>query len=128
MHWIPLSFLLPSVPHTHRRWTTVAVDVYSRLVSRNWAILRPLCMLTGQMQYNAIQLGLRHRSSFLTSTDRSHFDVEKEFENDIKVTLWGVTLGLILDIVSFLEPELFMIDYPRDELSGLGLSMSPSMP
>ena len=46
-----------------------------------------------------------------------------------KLKLWGLSLGMTLDLIAYMHPpsQPFGMDYPRDEVTGLGTSIAPSM-
>ena len=46
-----------------------------------------------------------------------------------KLKLWGLSLGMTLDLIAYMHPPStpFGMDYPRDEVTGLGTSIAPSM-
>jgi hypothetical protein len=84
------------------------------------------------MQFNAIMLdpatesesshggrGEKQGLIFETSSGRGRGQLK----------LWGLSLGMTLDLLAFMEPPSspFSIDYPRDEVSGMGISIAPSM-
>ncbi|KAH8120617.1 hypothetical protein DFH11DRAFT_1696436 [Phellopilus nigrolimitatus] len=146
LHWIALASLLastsrPDVSHKDstfgaRRWTTVTVDVSSRLAPRNSNVLRVLVrMLIGSMQFNAILLD--PNSSSTVSTENTGAPKPISEKDVVKNTgrkrealkLWGLSLGMTLDLIAYMKPSSssFAEDYPRDEVTGLGTSIAPSM-
>lgn len=154
LHWIPVSCLLASTTSSdkrrlrmpRRRWTTVTVDVASRLTPRNSIWLRWIVrVLLGSMQFNAILLDPASDSSS-SAVPQSSSDgasgpasdsekaqlIQKEKTTKAKqetLKLWGLSLGMTLDLIACMQPpsKPFGLDYPHDEVSGLGTSIAPSM-
>ena len=141
LHWIPISSLVASASTNaslsskntagSRRWTTVTVDVSSRLTPRNSTFLRLVVrMLLGSMQFNAILL---ESPSSQAASEKSGPDSEKAVERPNEprevLKLWGLSLGMTLDFIAYMHPPSspFSVDYPRDEVTGLGTAIAPSM-
>ncbi|KAI5124404.1 hypothetical protein M0805_008288 [Coniferiporia weirii] len=137
LHWIPLASLLASTSvgasrsrknaHGTRRWTTVTVDVSSRLAPKQSTTLRLLVrVLLGSMQFNAILLD--PQSPNASSDVASEKPVENVGEKEV-LKLWGLSLGMTLDLIAYMHPSSspFSDDYPRDEVTGLGTNIAPSM-
>lgn len=142
LHWIPISSLVAgaatdaSLPRQKsagaRRWTTVTVDVSSRLTPRNSIFLRlAVRMLLGSMQFNAILLESPSSQGAASekSGPESEKAVEKHNERGEVLKLWGLSLGMTLDLIAYMHPPSspFSVDYPRDEVTGLGTTIAPSM-
>lgn len=146
MHWIPVGSLLAStITNTYpthsiaaarqkleqqrRQWTTVTVDISSRLAPRRATLLRlGVRLLIGSMQFNAILLDPA------TESDPSHDEKSEkrtlEFDSGHRhqqLKLWGLSLGMTLDLLAFMDASPFAADYPRDEVTGMGISIAPSM-
>lgn len=121
----------------------MTVDVSSRLAPRHSTVLRLLIrMLLGSMQFNAILLDSSSSSSSVSQFPASsgptsekalkaQSDNEKgRFESKSEqLKLWGLSLGMTLDLIAYMHPSSapFAADYPRDEVTGLGTSIAPSM-
>ncbi|EJD04422.1 uncharacterized protein FOMMEDRAFT_140381 [Fomitiporia mediterranea MF3/22] len=138
LHWIPLSSLLASASidgpkpkkgtRSARQWTNVTVDVASRLTPRHSTTLRLIVrMFLGSMQFNAILLESTETSEALRP-DGEKAGAESEQRREI-LKLWGLSLGMTLDFIAHMHPASspFSVDYPRDEVTGLGTSIAPSM-
>ena len=142
LHWIPLSSLLASAKTKSlgrtrdatgtRRWTTVTVDVSSRLTPKNSTFLRLFVRtLLGSMQFNAILLEPDSESQSRHIDEKSGFESQEVFDRGRQqetLKLWGLSLGMTLDFIAYMHPSTsFSEDYPRDEVTGLGTSIAPSM-
>lgn len=115
-----------------RRWTTVTVDVSSRLTPKNSTFLRLFVRtLLGSMQFNAILLDPDHSEPRSVHPDeKPPFDSQETFDRGRQETLklWGLSLGMTLDFIAYMHPSTsFTEDYPRDDVTGLGTSIAPSM-
>ncbi|KII93710.1 hypothetical protein PLICRDRAFT_35931 [Plicaturopsis crispa FD-325 SS-3] len=93
LHWTPLHSL--ASPYAAPQWSTVTVDAASRLAPRHSTALRLLVrVLVGSMQFPAIILN--------PSTEG---DVEKGRRRALeRLKLWGLSLGMTLDLMSFMVP------------------------
>lgn len=81
LHWIPLTSLVSANPQP--RWSNVTVDAASRLAPKHSTALRLLVrVLIGSMEFPAIVLENR------TSTH--------------VLKLWGLSLGMTLDLMSYM--------------------------
>ncbi|OCB91187.1 hypothetical protein A7U60_g1595 [Sanghuangporus baumii] len=146
LHWIPLSSLVagvsadtpvPSRPRATpgaRRWTTVTVDVSSRLTPRKSTFLRlAVRMLLGTMKFNAILLESSSSQNGTSESEKPGPDSEKAIERQNGrrevLKLWGLSLGMTLDLIAYMHSPSspFSVDYPRDEVTGLGTVIAPSM-
>jgi len=157
LHWIPLSSLLASTSSSKhsteqtkrpsRKWSTVSVDISSRLAPRHSTIFKLVMRtLLGGMEFNAILLD--PSSSFGDGLVGPNSDGNRTFPSDSekavassargwvktggegeKLKLWGLSLGMTLDLIAYMHPPStpFGMDYPRDEVTGLGTSIAPSM-
>ncbi|KLO20458.1 hypothetical protein SCHPADRAFT_897738 [Schizopora paradoxa] len=130
-----------------RQWSTVSVDISSRLAPRHSTVFKLVMRtLLGSMEFNAILLD--PSSSFgdgvvgpISDEKRAHSgDSEKAVATSAggwvrsggsgeKLKLWGLSLGMTLDLIAYMHPpsQPFGMDYPRDEVTGLGTSIAPSM-
>jgi hypothetical protein len=107
LHWTPLSSLI-----TPDEWSCVTVDAASRLAPKHSASLRLLVrMLVGSMQFPAIVLEPSSTSIDTTATTASSFIPHSILEKGIqppnhsrpeKLKLWGLSLGMVLDLLSFM--------------------------
>lgn len=141
LHWVSLPALLASTSakprRDRRRWTSVTVDVSSRLAPRHSTVLRVLVrMLVGSMQFNAIRLDpLQTTTTFSTSHDdekrqqREAGTWGKVSEKREDLKLWGLSLGMTLDLMANMRPVASspLADYPCDDVTGVGASIAPSM-
>ena len=102
-------------------------------------------MLLGSMQFNAIILepssssssvstfpaspGPNSEKALLTQSDNEKGRFAADIRSDEQLKLWGLSLGMTLDLISYMHPPStpFSADYPRDEVTGLGTSIAPSM-
>ncbi|TDL28764.1 hypothetical protein BD410DRAFT_781296 [Rickenella mellea] len=131
LHWIPLASLLASTTSPRRdrhRWSSVTVDVSSRLAPRHSTVLRLIVrMLVGSMQFNAIRLDPLNPTSPLEEKDVGAWGKRPEKTRDLK--LWGLSLGMTLDLLAHMNPSSsdFLADYPRDEISAMATNIAPSM-
>lgn len=112
-------------PYGSRRWTTVTVDVSSRLAPRQSSAFRIIVrMLLGSMQFNAILLESH------SSTGETLISEKRALEDKHQaLKLWGLSLGMTLDLIACINPTSspFAEDLPRDEVTGLGMDIAPSM-
>ena len=146
LHWIPLSSLVAGVSTDSsssprkmpgaRRWTSVTVDVSSRLTPRNSTFLRlAVRLLLGSMKFNAILLESPSLQDTPTKSEKTGPDSEKAISGSggngrpEVLKLWGLSLGMTLDLIAYMHPPSspFSADYPRDEVTGLGTAIAPSM-
>jgi len=87
LHWTPLStFVSPNPPPM---WSTVTVDAASRIAPKHSAVLRLLVrVFLGTMQFPAIVLQPSHD--------------QKHFTPNTRLKLWGLSLGMTLDLMSYM--------------------------
>ncbi|KAK4683727.1 hypothetical protein P7C73_g6503, partial [Tremellales sp. Uapishka_1] len=109
VHWIPLSSLTP--PFSATQWSHIEIDISTRLSPRNklarWALRR----LVGKMQFGCVLLP--DEPDYVAEG----FDVNDEFEDPPEggsgswwnhdegkrmLRLWGLTLGMSLDLLAHL--------------------------
>ncbi|KAG5648233.1 hypothetical protein DXG03_006190 [Asterophora parasitica] len=103
LHWTPLAPLVD--PAKPPRWSTVSVDAASRLAPKHSTALRLLIrLLIGSMEFPAIIL---HTPGTAPLTDAKQHDVLEEGvprqpyrQQDLK--LWGLSLGMMLDLMSYM--------------------------
>lgn len=143
LHWIPIASLLASSSpgpsrslkniSGSRKWTTVTVDISSRLAPKQSTMLRLLVrLLLGSMQFNAILLDPSSPGSEIQTnlSEKMGIDTEKANINDRKeiLKLWGLSLGMTLDLIAYMHPSSsYSADYPRDDVTGAGTNIAPSM-
>jgi hypothetical protein len=111
LHWIPLASLVS--PISSPKWSSVTVDAASRIVRRNSTALRVLIRaLVGSMQFPAIIIEpgpsppissarsdpLQEGKKKLTSP---HDVIEKGYSPKV-LKLWGLSLGMTLDLMSYM--------------------------
>jgi hypothetical protein len=105
LHWIPLSALVS--PISTPKWSSVTVDAASRIAPRNSAALRYLIRaLVGTMQFPAIVLEPTSSSSPPSDKNQKkltnpHDVIEKGFSPKT-FKLWGLSLGMTLDLMSYM--------------------------
>jgi hypothetical protein len=110
LHWTPLSTLANAKP----LWSYVTVDIASRLAPKNSAILRVLIRaLIGSMQFSAV---------VLKSDDRREKN-ENNFDGPVK--LWGLTLGMTLDLLAHMNSA--PVPGPSEMNEMLPRTAAPSM-
>lgn len=121
LHWIPLSTLISSTPS----WSTVDVDISSRLAPKNSVLRNVVQLLVGKMRFDAIVLNDRPSAYGPTKTKRNGYTVlsaanEKydpkgySWNNEgEELRLWGLTLGMTMDLISHLK-----VPFSRDGLEG----------
>ncbi|KAF8559308.1 hypothetical protein OG21DRAFT_1503209 [Imleria badia] len=134
IHWTPLETLVSAVlPETvglvdsRGKWSSVTVDAASRLTPRHAAILKLLVrVLIGSMQFPAILLNLQDSDllpspplptsasySALTQdvlekgvvSDKVAPEKKKKSSSDHQLKLWGLSLGMTLDLMANMVPE-----------------------
>ncbi|KIJ45608.1 hypothetical protein M422DRAFT_778821 [Sphaerobolus stellatus SS14] len=93
LHWIPLSALADH----ETVWSHVRVDVASRLAPRHSWIKILVRILVGSMQFSAIVL-----DPSLTGR-QSRKDDRTVSRRKPKLKLWGLTLGMTLDLLAFMH-------------------------
>jgi len=93
------------------RWSNVAVDAASRLAPRHSTALRLLVrLLVGSVEFPAILLDSQPAptSCSQTSTTQSVFEkifsTQSKSQNQQQLKLWGLSLGMTLDLLSYMVP------------------------
>ncbi|KAM5532774.1 hypothetical protein V8D89_013571 [Ganoderma adspersum] len=126
LHWVPLAALLPRPVGDGPRWSSVSVDASSRLAPRHSTILRLLVrLLVGSMKFPAILIpagSLPPTSSEVTDEKvidakraqlegngpspmkRQHSFRSRHGHDDETLKLWGLSLGMTLDLLAHLAP------------------------
>ncbi|KAI0067935.1 hypothetical protein BV25DRAFT_893271 [Artomyces pyxidatus] len=129
LHWIPLSALYPSPSGadgalTQPLWSTVTVDAASRLAPRHSTALRLLMRaLVGSMQFPALILtppspppqlldeksGRRSLEAEAGILNPALHPVQASFASRGEWTqtlkLWGLSLGMTLDLLAYMSPS-----------------------
>ncbi|KAF9015032.1 hypothetical protein BDQ17DRAFT_1340371, partial [Cyathus striatus] len=107
LHWTPLSSLVS--PFTPPKWSTVSVDAASRLTPKHSSALRVLVrILVGSMEFPAIVLEPTDASNPITGEKLTHDVLEKGIppttprRRPQKLKLWGLSLGMTLDLMSYM--------------------------
>ncbi|KAI0257331.1 hypothetical protein BJV78DRAFT_1161781 [Lactifluus subvellereus] len=147
LHWVPLNALYPertgSNTISQPLWSTVTVDTASRLTPRHSRVLRPLMrVLVGSMQFPALVL-----SNAASPTSGSLY--EKSLRRSLQaeagtlnpalhpasaslyprvnnaepqaLKLWGLSLGMTLDLLSYMSPTpgVPLTPWDSDKLMGV---------
>ncbi|PVF96388.1 hypothetical protein CPB86DRAFT_787013 [Serendipita vermifera] len=122
LHWTPLSSLINTKP----AWSTVDVDISSRLAPRDSIVRSLVQLLVGSMRFDAIVLNGRGHSSnskgliregykkregfnFVTiESSNERYDPSKKEKrqtdkDDEDLRLWGLTLGMTMDFLSHMK-------------------------
>ncbi|KAH9968746.1 hypothetical protein BC827DRAFT_1121097 [Russula dissimulans] len=147
LHWVPLNSLYPERigPNSFSRpiWSTVTVDTASRLAPRHSRILRPLMhVLVGSMQFPALILS---NTALATTGSLDDKLVRRSLEaeagalnpalhpasaslypriNNVEsqaLKLWGLSLGMTLDLLSYISPTpgVPLTPWDSDKLMGV---------
>lgn len=113
-HWIPLSLLYTPKP----KWGTTSVDISSRLAPKSPLVRWVLRALVGKMDFKCILLPndpvavaeydendeeanlLADASNYGTEKAGSHIARVEEGRARPELRLWGLTLGMTLDLLS----------------------------
>ncbi|KAI0308023.1 hypothetical protein B0F90DRAFT_1832053 [Multifurca ochricompacta] len=146
LHWVSLNTLYPerTSPDTISQplWSTITVDTASRLTPRHSRILRPLMrVLVGSMQFPALVLS-NAAPTISGSIDekflRRSFETESGALNPAlhpasaslyprvthagpqAIKLWGLSLGMTLDLLSYMSPTpgVPLTPWDSDKLMG----------
>ena len=119
LYWTPLSTLVSH--NAPPKWSTVTVDAASRIAPKHSAILRFLVrILIGSMQFPAIVI----QPSDTPRSQKLHDNLEKVIlPRYNRLKLWGLSLGMTLDLMSYMILPTNVRDrtLPRD-------SPTPSSP
>ncbi|CED83272.1 ATP-dependent RNA helicase pitchoune [Phaffia rhodozyma] len=124
LHWIPLETLLPP-----SQWAVISISLSPRLSPRNMLVRRFIHLFVGSMQYGAIALPDKPSATAegwvrddvspeveaggedwtqTVGTFEHWFGVGKKKargERETGLRLWGLTLGMTLEFLSFLIPS-----------------------
>lgn len=139
LHWTPLANLVARRP----TWSTVTVDISSRLAPKHPVVRNAIRLLLGSMKFDAIVLNAddalrfgwskRRRTAgldwgFLDEPDAKHLK-ESAPDGEEKLRLWGLTLGMTLDLVGHMKmpfPQPSALPSP-DGFIGAEMVLAPSM-
>jgi hypothetical protein len=106
LHWTPLASLVFPYP----RWSNVAVDAASRIAPRHSTALRVLVrLLVGSMEFPAILLEPQATPAPVTQDTlekgSSPQSQTTSLQNQQQLKLWGLSLGMTLDLLSYMVPS-----------------------
>ncbi|KAI8990590.1 hypothetical protein BD414DRAFT_413673 [Trametes punicea] len=131
LHWVPLSALLPRPMGDGPRWSTVSVDASSRLAPRHSTVLRLLVrLLVGSMKFPAILIPAspypspsplpENADEKVIDAKRAHVESagpapplkrehslnlrQRRSQGDETLKLWGLSLGMTLDLLAHMSP------------------------
>ena len=118
LHWTPLASLVSL--HKPPKWSTVTVDAASRIAPRHPAILRFLVRIfIGTMEFPAIILQPSQPPPTVDPrSSKKHDILEKGIPSHPRVPydqlkLWGLSLGMTLDLMSYMILPLSVEDRHR---------------
>ncbi|KAJ7785916.1 hypothetical protein B0H16DRAFT_1488458 [Mycena metata] len=103
LHWTSLASLVSA--HTPPKWSTVTVDAASRLAPKHSTALRLLVqVLVGSMEFPAIivQPSAPPSVTLDGKPNITHDVLEKGMGRPQKLKLWGLSLGMTLDLMSYM--------------------------
>lgn len=121
LHWIPLARLAVAKP----TWSSVTADISIRMAPRYPFLRRIIRLLLGSMRFAAIVLNEPRATT--TSAKGKERATEPAPSQDI-LKLWGLTLGMTLDLLALLHPPRRPKLPLEPDADGLiGLDMAPSM-
>lgn len=140
LHWVPLAALLPRPVGNGPRWSSVSVDASSRLAPRHSTVLRLLVrLLVGSMKFPAILIpggclssspsevadekAIDARRAQLEGNGpspmkRQHSFRSRQGRDDETLKLWGLSLGMTLDLLAHMAP-------PESRRGGTGALLLP---
>ncbi|RPD81651.1 hypothetical protein L226DRAFT_548867 [Lentinus tigrinus ALCF2SS1-7] len=137
LHWVPLTALLPRPVGDGPRWSSVSVDASSRLAPRHSTVLRLLVrLLVGSMKFPAILIPSSPMSFTSDTPDEKTMDVKRaqletagsvppsmkrqrsRYAPDETLKLWGLSLGMTLDLLMNMAP-------PEARRGGAGAMLLP---
>ena len=147
LHWVPLNALYPERTGSNTiskpLWSTVTVDTASRLTPKHSRVLRPLMrVLVGSMQFPALVLsntasptsGLLNEKSLRRSLQAEAGTLNPALHpasaslyprvNNAEpqaLKLWGLSLGMTLDLLSYMSPTpgVPLTPWDSDKLMGV---------
>jgi 8-oxo-dGTP pyrophosphatase MutT (NUDIX family) len=147
LHWVPLNALYPERTGSNiisqPLWSTVTVDTASRLTPKHSRVLRPLMrLLVGSMQFPALVLAntvqataesldnkVLRRSlkaeagAFNPALHPASASLYRPVNNaePQALKLWGLSLGMTLDLLSYMSPTpgMPLTPWDSDKLMGV---------
>ncbi|KAF7319985.1 Nudix hydrolase domain-containing protein [Mycena kentingensis (nom. inval.)] len=120
LHWTPLASLVSA--HPPPKWSNVTVDAASRIAPKHSTALRLLVQaLVGSMEFPAIIVEPSFVSPVTPDGKPAH-DMEKGLKRPAQLKLWGLSLGMTLDLMSYMVHPL-----PAEPRSGSSSPLSPIM-
>jgi hypothetical protein len=140
LHWTPLANLVARRP----TWSTVTVDISSRLAPKHPIVRNAIRLLLGSMKFDAIVLNTDDALRFGWSTRRRTAGLDWGFLDEPNATrlqapthdgedelrLWGLTLGMTLDFVGHMKMPFLVspsaLPSP-DGFIGAEMVLAPSM-
>ncbi len=114
LHWTPLANLAARRP----TWSTVTVDISSRLAPKHSIVRNAIQFLVGSMKFDAIVLNaddalrpgwsIRRWTAWLDwgfsdEPDAKHLKEPTHTHDSEELRLWGLTLGMTLDLVGHMR-------------------------
>ncbi|KAJ7919057.1 hypothetical protein B0H13DRAFT_1990197 [Mycena leptocephala] len=102
LHWTSLASLVSA--HAPPKWSTVTVDAASRLAPKHSTALRLLVqVLVGSMEFPAIIVQPSSPPS-VTPDGKPNIDILEKGQSTRpqKLKLWGLSLGMTLDLMSYM--------------------------
>ncbi|KAJ7596695.1 hypothetical protein C8J56DRAFT_918100 [Mycena floridula] len=127
LYWTPVASLVS--PHSLPQWSTVTVDAASRLAPKHSTFLRILVrILVGNMQFPAIVLDSSPPSPpVFCSDNKSAVEAQLPKARPRVLKLWGLSLGMTLDLMSYMILPLPSTDSQRSKSGTNSRTMSPVM-
>ncbi|KAJ7630581.1 hypothetical protein FB45DRAFT_915926 [Roridomyces roridus] len=134
LHWTPLASLVSA--HEPPKWSTVTVDAASRLAPKHSTALRLLVqVLVGSMQFPAIIVQPSSLPSTTPDGKPNHDILEKVEKGYLssatrpqKLKLWGLSLGMTLDLMSYMVLPAPSSLHDRSQInSGSSSPISPML-
>jgi hypothetical protein len=126
LYWTPLASLVFPYP----RWSNVAVDAASRLAPRHSTALRLLVrLLVGSMEFPAILLDPQASPALLPqeAPGKEFFPQSKSpAQHPQQLKLWGLSLGMTLDLLSYMVPAALSSDLSNSSASSSSNGSSKS--
>lgn len=127
LHWIPLAALV------RPRWTTVKVDASARLAARSPRAFRLLVRaLVGDMRFPAVLVDVTDGAVVVSekrARKRGVGEVESQARGREEMKLWGLSLGMTLDLLTHMVPARESAIIPPDadgDLMGVPV-LAPSL-
>ncbi|KAH7100206.1 hypothetical protein BKA62DRAFT_707122 [Auriculariales sp. MPI-PUGE-AT-0066] len=116
LHWVPLARLAIAKP----TWSSVTADISVRMAPRYPVLRKLIRLLLGSMKFAAIVL---NDPPSVKGKERATAPQQQDV-----LKLWGLTLGMTLDLLALLHPPRRPKLPLEPDADGLfGLEMAPSM-